>query len=129
MRAVIPFDLERFQPFLGRAHMIGHDRNSIVEPDDLAYTLDNLCRSIIEVLNPAAECGRLRQRRDLHAGRARIDARGSRAIDLSRYVEALCGSANQLEVFGRFSITLSGTGICAASAASSPYFRRRPVDL
>ena len=98
MRTVVPFDLERFQTFLGRAHVIGHDRNSIVEPDDLPHALDGLCRRIVQALQAAAEHRRLRQRRDLHTRRTRIDAIVGRAIHLARYVEALCRRANQLEV-------------------------------
>ena len=74
MRTVVPFDLERCQTFLRRAHVIGHDGDGVVEPHDLAHALDGLGRRIVHALHAAAEHRRLRQRRDLHARRPRIDA-------------------------------------------------------
>ena len=74
MRTVVPFDLERLQPLLRGTHVIGHDGDGIVEPDDLAHALDGLGRGVVHALHAAAEHRRLRQRRDLHAGRARVDA-------------------------------------------------------
>ena len=61
MRTVVPFDLERLQTFLGGAHVIGHDGDSIVEPHDLAHALDGLGRRIVHALHAAAEHRRLRQ--------------------------------------------------------------------
>ena len=100
MRTVVPFDLQRRQALLRRSHVIGDDRDGVVEPHDLAHTLDGLGRRIVHALQAAAEHGRLRQRCDLHAGRTSVDAIDRRAVDLRRGVEPLGRRADQLEVFG-----------------------------
>ena len=74
MRSVVPFDDERGQPLLRGPHMIGDDGDGVVEPHDLPHAVDRLGRRIIEVLHAAAEHGRLRERRDLHARRPSVDA-------------------------------------------------------
>ena len=38
--SVVPANVERRQPLLGRPHVIGHDRNRIVEADNLAHSFD-----------------------------------------------------------------------------------------
>ena len=98
MRTVVPFDHQGRQPFLRRPHMVGHDRDGIVEPHDLAHALDGLGRRIVHALHPAAEDGRLRQGRDLHARRPDVDAVDGRSVDLRRRVEALRRRADQLEL-------------------------------
>ena len=75
VRTVVPFDLERREPFLRRPHMIGHDRDGVVEPHDLAHALDRLGGRIINALHTTAKDGRLRERRDLHARRPNVDAK------------------------------------------------------
>jgi hypothetical protein len=79
--------------------VVGDDRDRIVEPHDLAHALDGERRRIIHALQPPAEHGRLRQRRDLHAGRPDVDAVDSGAVDLRRRIEPLRRRADELEVF------------------------------
>ena len=98
VRTVVPFDLERREPFLRRPHMIGHDRDGVVEPHDLAHALDGLGGRIIDALHAAAEHGRLRERRDLHARRPNVDAKNGRAVDLRRRVQTLGRRADELEI-------------------------------
>ena len=121
VRTVVPFDHQRRQPLLRRAHMVGHDRDGVVEPHDLAHALDGLGRRIVHALHATAEDGRLRERRDLHARRPSVDAIDGRSVDLRRRVEPLGRRADSLKSSGRLSATFSGTGMRAASAASSPY--------
>ena len=75
VRTVVPFDLERRQPLLRRPHMVGHDRDGVVEPHDLAHALDGLGGCVIDALRTTAKHGRLRERRDLDAGRPNVDAK------------------------------------------------------
>ena len=42
VRAVVPFDDQRREPFLRRPHVVGDDRDGVVEPHDLAHALDGL---------------------------------------------------------------------------------------
>ena len=74
MRTVVPFDLERRQALLGRPHMIRHDRNRVVESNDLPHALDGLGGRVVQALQATAEHRRLRQRRNLHTRRAGVDA-------------------------------------------------------
>ena len=55
MRTVVPFDLERCEAFLCGSHVIGDDRNGVLEPHDLTHALDRLGCRIIHVLHAAAE--------------------------------------------------------------------------
>ena len=57
VRPVVPFDHQRRQPFLGSAHMIGHDGDGVIEPYDLAHALDGLGRRVIDALQPTTEDG------------------------------------------------------------------------
>ena len=75
---------------------------------------------VVDALHASAEDGRLRERRELHAGRPDVDAEDRRAVDLRRRVEPLGRRADQLKSSGSLSRRFSGTGSCAASAASSP---------
>ena len=68
MRTFVPFDLER-RDLLGSAHMVRHDGDGVVEPDDLAYTLHSLRCRIIYASYAPTEHGRLRQGCDFDAGR------------------------------------------------------------
>ena len=40
VRPVVPFDLQRRQPFLRRPHMVGDDSDGVVEPHDLTHAFD-----------------------------------------------------------------------------------------
>ncbi len=99
---VVPFDLQCRKALLGGAHVIGHDRDRVVEPHDLAHALDGLCRRLIEALHASAGHRRLRERCDLHAGRARVDAIDRSAVDLCGGIEPLGRRADQLELVWRF---------------------------
>ncbi len=74
VRAVVPFDHQGRQPFLRSPHMVGHDRDGVVEPYDLAHALDGLGLRIIHALHAPAEDRRLCEGRDLHARRSSVDA-------------------------------------------------------
>ena len=111
MRTVVPFDLERCKTFLRSSHMVGHDRDGVVEPHDLAHALDGLCSRIVQALHPTAEDGRLREGRDLHAGRPNVDAIDGRSVDLCRVSTRLAGVPMSLKSSGVLSTTFSGTGM------------------
>ena len=98
VRAVVPFDLQGREPLLRRPHMVGHDRDGVVEPHDLAHALDGLGRRIVDALHATAEHRRLRQRRDLHARRPNVDAIDGRSVDLRRCVQPLGRRADELEI-------------------------------
>ena len=98
VRTVVPFDHQRCQAFLRSPHMIGHDRDGVVEPHDLTHALDGLGLRIIDALHATAEDRRLRERRDLHARRPRVDAIDGRSVDLRRRVQALRRGADELEI-------------------------------
>ena len=97
--SVIPLDHQGCQPLLRGPHVIGHDRDGIVEPHNLAHAFDGFCRRVVEALDEAAENRRLRQRRDLHARWPRIDTEYDRTVDLARCVETLGWSADEPEIF------------------------------
>src|SRR5882724_8268174 len=72
MRTVVPFDDQGSQALLRRPHMIGYDGDGIVEPHDLAHTLDRPGRRIIHAFHATAKDGGLRERCDLHSGRSSV---------------------------------------------------------
>ena len=84
VRAVVPFDLERGQPLLGRPHVIGDNRDGVVEANDLTHAFDVFRRTVVDAFQATAEDRRLRERRDLHARRPSVDAEDGRSIDLRR---------------------------------------------
>jgi hypothetical protein len=98
VRPVVPFDHQGRQPFLRGAHVVGHDRDGVVEPHDLAHALDGLGRRVVHPLHTTAEDGRLRKGRDLHARRPNVDAIDGRSVDLRRCVETLGRGADELEI-------------------------------
>ena len=98
VRAVVPFDHQGRQPLLRSPHMVGHDRDGIVEPHDLTHALDGLGCRIIHALHASAEDGRLCKGRDLHAGRPNVDAIDGRSVDLRRRVQTLGRGADELEI-------------------------------
>ena len=100
VRTIVPFDPQCFQAFLRGAHVIGNNRYGIVEPHDLAHALDSFRCGVIDALYAPAEHRRLRQCRDLHAGRARVDPIDCAAVDLARDIEPLGRRADQLELVG-----------------------------
>jgi hypothetical protein len=102
VRPVVPLDGEGGESFHHRAHVVGHDSDGVVEPDDLADALDGLRGAIVHALDAATEDGRLRQHRDLHTRRAGVDAVDRRVVDLRRRVQALRRRADQLEVLRTF---------------------------
>ena len=98
MGPVVPFNHQRRQPFLRRAHVIGDDSDGVVEPHDLTHAFDGFGRRIVHVLDATAEDRRLRKGRDLHAWRPNIDAIDSRSVDLRWCVETLGRGADELEI-------------------------------
>ena len=55
MRPLVPFDHERRQALLGGPHVVCHDGNGVIEPDNLPNALDRLGRGVIDTLYPPAE--------------------------------------------------------------------------
>jgi hypothetical protein len=102
MGTFVPFDLERCKALLRSSHVIGHDCDGVVQPDDLTNALDGLRRPIVDALDASAVHRRLRERRDLHAGRPGIDAIDRRPVDLAGRVEPLRACTDQLEIGWRF---------------------------
>ena len=98
MRTVVPFDDQGCEALLRSAHMVGNDRDGIIEAHDLTHAFDRPGRRIIHALHATAEHGRLRERRDLHARRPHIDAVHGRAVDLRRRVQPLGRRADELEI-------------------------------
>jgi len=78
--------------------MLGYDGDGVVEAHDLTHALDGLGCRIVHALHAAAEHGRLRERRDLHARRPSVDAINGRAVDLRRRVQPFGRRADELEV-------------------------------
>jgi hypothetical protein len=97
MRTIVPFDLERCETFLGSSHVIGDDRNGVIEPHDLAHALDRFRGRVIQALHAPAEDRRLHQGCNFHAGRTSVDAVHCRSIHLRRRIEPLGRGADQLE--------------------------------
>src|SRR5712691_6859580 len=98
MRTVVPFDLQGRETFLRGTHVIGYDRDGVVEAYDLAHALDGPGRRIIDTLHATAEYGRLRERGDLHVGRPNIDAVDGRAVDLGWRIQTFRPRADELEI-------------------------------
>ena len=71
VRAVVPFDLERRESFLRRPHVVGDDRDGVVESNDLAHALDGLAFASSTLRSLPAEHGRYGEGRDLHARQPR----------------------------------------------------------
>jgi hypothetical protein len=57
VRTVVPFDHERREPFFRRTHMVGHDGDGIVEPNDLTHALDGFGRCIVHALHTTPKTG------------------------------------------------------------------------
>ena len=64
VRPVVPLNDQGREAFFRRPHMVGHDGNRIVQPHDLTHAFDCLGRRVVDAFQPAAEHGRLRERRD-----------------------------------------------------------------
>ena len=119
MRTVVPFDLEGLEPLLRRPHVIRDDGDGIVEVHDLAHAVDRLGGRIVHALHAPAEDGRLRQRRDLHARRPRIDAVDGGTVHLPGKIQALGRHADQRELLGPLELDMVGNGHRSR--------RRRPI--
>jgi hypothetical protein len=96
--ALVPFDSQHRQTFLRGAHVVGHDRDCVIEAHNLAHASDGAGRRIVHALHAASEHRRLRQRRNLDAGRPRIDPVRRCAVDLCRGIQTLGWSADQFEI-------------------------------
>src|ERR1700753_1525258 len=95
VRAAVPFDLERVEPFLRRPHMVADHANDIVEHDDLLYAWNFLGGAVVDFVDLAAEYRTRRHGRELHAGEHRVDAIDDLAVGLARRVETLERLADQ----------------------------------
>ena len=96
--SVVPFDRQRGQSLLRRAHMVGNNGDGVVEPHDLTHALDRLGRRVVHALHATAEDGRLRERRDFHARRSSVDAIDGRSVDLGWSIEPLGRCADEIEI-------------------------------
>ncbi len=96
-RTRIPLDGERRKPLARGTGIVGHDRNRVLDADDLFDALDRHCRLVIDGAQLAAEVGTDRDRRVGHAFRAGVDAEFCGTVDFLRAVKAPDGLADQLE--------------------------------
>ena len=126
MWTALPFDHESPEPFLRGAHMVGHHRDGVVEPNDLTHALDGLGRGIVDALHATAENGGLRKRRELHARQPNIDAIDGRSIDLRRGVETLRRRADQLEILRSLEHDVPGHGHEGGVGGKFAVFDRSP---
>ena len=119
VRAFVPGDDERVEALLGRPHVIADDGDEVVEHDDLPHARNCLGRAVVDLADLAAEHRTLRQGRELHAGKHRVDAIDDLAVGLVRRVEALQRLADQREILG----VLERRRRSAASRCSRPRAR------
>ena len=133
VRPVIPFDGESRQPFLGRLHVVGHDRDGVVEPYDLTHAPDRHGRFVIHTLHAAAKDWGLRKRRDLHALRPNVDAKDGCSVDLGRRIQTLGPRPDQREIARLLERDVfrdrqeGGVGGEVAIAGASPGLRMKHV--
>jgi hypothetical protein len=100
VRSLVPLDLERFETFLRRPHVIADHGDGVVEHDDLAYAGDFRRGAVVDLADLAAEHRAIGDRGDLHAGQDRVNAVESLAVDLVRRIEPLQRLADQDEILG-----------------------------
>ena len=88
VRPFVPGHDQGIEPLLRRPHVIADDRDQIVKHDHLSHARHLPGRAIVDLADLAAEYGTLRQGRELHAGKHRVDAIDDLAVRLVRRVEA-----------------------------------------
>ena len=98
VRSIVPAERERLDALFRRPHVVGYDRNGIVEADDLAHAHDGFGFAVIDADQLAAHDGTRCDRGDLHSGQPDVDAILRRTVHLRRGVEALGGCSDQLEL-------------------------------
>src|ERR1700761_1337047 len=113
VRAAVPFDLERVEPFLRRPHMVAYHANDIVEHDDLLHAGNFLGGTVVDLVDLAAEYRTCRYGRKLHAGQHRVDAIDDLAVGLAGRVETLQRLADQHKVLRIFDRNLFGRRLVA----------------
>src|SRR5260370_698510 len=96
--AFVPAYDQGIEPLLRRPHVIADDGDQIVENDHLLHARDLFRSAVVDLADLAAEYRTLRQGRELHAGKHRVDAIDDLAVRLVRRVEALQRLADQGEV-------------------------------
>ena len=102
IRPVVPADGERGEPLLGRPHVVGHDRDAVVEPDHLVHAPDGEGLARVELRHLAAEDGAGRDGGDLHPRHSYVDAVLRRAVHLGPNVQALGRRSDEPEVLRVF---------------------------
>ena len=104
------------RPCLRRPHVIADDGNEVIEHNHLPHARNGLGRLVVDLADLAAEHRTLRQGRELHAGKHRVDAIHDFAVGLVRRIEALQRLADQREIPGVFERDVGW----AASRGSQP---------
>ncbi len=99
IRPLVPRDVERAQALLGRPHVIAHDRDQILEHDNLANAREAFGLGVIDLPHRAAEHRAGGEGGELHAGRHGIDAIHHFAVDLIGGVDPFERVADQFELF------------------------------
>ena len=87
--------------------MIAHDREQVLQGNDLPHAGDLFRLAVIDVPDLAAKYGAGQQRRELHPRRQDVDSVNRLAVDLLRRVEPLERLADQLEVGYCFELRLA----------------------
>ena len=96
--ALVPADVERGKPLLGRPHVVGDHRHGVVEADHPMHAFNRLRLAVVHAGELAAEHRTGGDGGDFHPWDLHIDAELGLAVDLVRTVEALDGGADELEV-------------------------------
>ena len=120
VRPIVPGDVERLEPALGRPHVVADHGHEIVEHHDLSHPGNRSGPTIIYVSHFAAEHGAGRERCELDARWHRIDAVLRPAVGLVRGVQTLERSADQAESSGSLSGGSFGGSIAAARQTRLP---------
>ena len=120
VRPVVPLNDQGRETLLCRSHVVGHDGNRIVQPHDLAHAFNCLGGRVVDAFQPAAEDGRLRERRDLQPRQFDIDSVDGRSVDLRRRVKTLGRRADELEFFRALERHLLGNGQLRCIAGKRP---------
>ncbi|PZV34504.1 hypothetical protein B5V02_32055 [Mesorhizobium kowhaii] len=97
VRAFVPGDVKCAELLESGAHVLRHDRDGIIQANDLAHALDRHSSCFIDMRQRAAENRTGRDSRDPHPWQLHVDAENGFAVDLVGRVDALGGGSDQLE--------------------------------
>ena len=89
--------LQRLEALRGRPHVVRHDRDEVIQDNDLSHSPRLPCGSLIETPYPSAKYGTGGEGRELHVRRQHIDAVDEFAVHFFGRIESLQGLADQPE--------------------------------